>query len=61
MGLSVLTQLIFCAKCRYTTVEHDDFGHYVTSINDIYEDVNSQWYWAFTERTEAGDCFQNVG
>ena len=51
---------MFCSD-RYTTIEYEGLGHYVTSINGVYEDVERQLAWVLLKRQPEGDCRLNIG
>lgn len=50
-----------CNDNRYTAVEYEGLGHYVSSINGVYEDVARQLSWVLLKRTSEGDCRLDVG
>ena len=47
--------------CSYTTVDHGSLGHYVTSINGVYEDVAREIAWVLLKLTPDGFCRTTVG
>ena len=46
---------------RYTTIDYGELGHYVTSINGVYEDVEREIAWVLLKLTPDGYCRTSVG